>query len=141
MEKYFEFLIKASLGIILFYSLYWVFLRKETYYQTNRFFLIFTLLLAVILPLFPYHYTVFVESETTGGVFEAIGNSFKKAQPDIIASAGVSKLTFIEIATVIYLTGISIFIFRLLIQTAILIRLILKYRIKSLEGIRIVENH
>ena len=40
----------------------------------------------------------------------------------------------------IYLTGAAIFLFRLLVQSFILIHLMIKYRIKSLDGVRIVEN-
>jgi len=40
----------------------------------------------------------------------------------------------------VYLTGAAIFLFRLLSQTFILIHLMVKYRVKSFNGIRIVEN-
>lgn len=40
----------------------------------------------------------------------------------------------------VYLTGAALFLFRLITQTFILIHLILKHRIKSLDGNRVVEN-
>ena len=40
METMFGFLLKASAGMALFYSVYWLFLRKETFYTANRWFLL-----------------------------------------------------------------------------------------------------
>ncbi len=51
-----------------------------------------------------------------------------------------SAITWQQIVLVIYLTGSAIFLLRLLTQTFILIHLMLKYRIKPLNGIRVVEN-
>ncbi len=53
METIFNFLLRASSGIILFYLVYWFFLRKETFYKANRWFLMAALLMAVLLPHIP----------------------------------------------------------------------------------------
>ncbi|NQU84268.1 MAG: M56 family metallopeptidase [Mariniphaga sp.] len=141
MEQLFTFLLKASISIALFYLLYWLFLRKETYYVANRYFLLLALILSAILPLIPYQYSVIVEVGQNPNVFESLNNTFKTIQPTISASdVSNFSLGLVEIITIIYLTGVSIFLLRLLIQSAILIGLMIKYKIKSLNGIRIVEN-
>lgn len=140
METIFAFLLKASAGIILFYAVYWFFLKKETFYSANRWFLITTLLFAVLLPLFPLHYSVIVEQENNANVFRTISDTFKHI-PVISDSASTqNNFNWQQALLLIYLTGAVIFLLRLLTQTIILIHLMIKYRIKSLEGVRIVEN-
>jgi bla regulator protein blaR1 len=45
------YLLQINLCWAIFYALYWLFYRQETFFRANRFFLIFTLLLGLILPL------------------------------------------------------------------------------------------
>jgi TonB family protein len=141
METLFEFLLKASAGIALFYLVYWVFLRHETFHAANRWFLLSALLLSVLLPLFPVHYAVMIEAPERTTVFQALGETFKNAR----SASGYSmqdsaSLTWQQIVLAIYLTGTFLFFVRLLGQTILLVRLLLKHKIKSMDGIPIVEN-
>ncbi|MGM0620463.1 MAG: TonB family protein [Bacteroidota bacterium] len=141
METLFEFLIKASAGIALFYLVYWVFLRQETFHAANRWYLLSALLLSVLLPLFPVHYAVMIEAPERTTVFQAMEETFKNARSVSGYSVENSaSLTWQQIVLAIYLTGVFLFFMRLLGQTMLLIRLILKHKIKSMNGIRIVEN-
>ncbi|MDB4582230.1 M56 family metallopeptidase [Draconibacterium sp.] len=140
METLTIFLLKASAGIVLFYSVYWLFLRKETFYSANRWFLITALLTAILLPFFPIQYSVFVEPENSKTVFKSIADTFQNI-PVITESESIAaNFSWQEAVLLIYLTGVAIFMLRLITQTFILIHLMVKYQIKSLEGVRIVEN-
>ena len=75
MEALLTYLLDASAGIVLFYSVFWFFLRKETFHVGNRIYLIATLLSAVFLPLFPLRYSLLVE--TTPSQVQTIADSFK----------------------------------------------------------------
>ncbi len=141
MEHLFSFLMNASIGIVLFYLVYWLFLRKETFFTANRWFLIAALITSVLLPLFPVHYSVMIEPGNNTTVFHALSDAFKNAttvQPEI--SNTNSAINWQQMVPVIYLTGSAIFLLRLLIQTLILIHLMLKYRVKPMNGTRVVEN-
>ena len=81
MESLFEFLIRASAGITLFYIVYWIFLRNETFYNANRLFLLFALISAVLLPLFPLHYSVLVEPEKNITIIQTLSDTFKNIKP------------------------------------------------------------
>jgi len=141
MEALFEFLFRASAGIILFYFVYWIFLRNETFYRANRWFLLLALVSAVLLPLFPLHYSVLVEPEKSTTIFQALNDTFKNIQPiQPEITQATENFGWVNIILTIYITGIAIFLIRLLSQTLILIHLMIKYQIKSLNGIRIVEN-
>jgi len=141
MESLFAFLLRASAGIMLFYMVFWLFLRNETFYRANRWFLLMALVSAVIIPLFPLHYQVLVEPENKTTIFQALNDTFKNiqpVQPEIVETTG--KLNWQNILLTIYVTGAVIFLIRLLIQTIVLIRLMLQHRINSLNGLRVVEN-
>ncbi|HSO85290.1 MAG TPA: M56 family metallopeptidase [Draconibacterium sp.] len=141
METLFEFLARASAGITLLYIVYWTFLRNETFYRANRWFLLFALISAVLLSLFPLHYSVLVEPEKNTTIFQALNDTFKNIQPvQSEVSETNENFGWRNIILTIYITGTAIFLIRLLTQTVILIHLMFKCRIKSLDGIRIVEN-
>jgi hypothetical protein len=140
METLISFLVKSSAGIILFYLVYWFFLRKETYHNANRWFLLATLFTSVLLPLFPVHYTLLMEQGHKTNLFVAIPDTFKHI-PVVAGQEPVARtFNWQQAVLLVYFTGAAIFLLRLLTQTIILFQLMIKYRIKSLEGIRIVEN-
>jgi hypothetical protein len=55
-----EYLIKASIVLAIFYICYYIFLRKETFFNQNRWFLLSGLIIASIFPLvvIPVHVTI-----------------------------------------------------------------------------------
>jgi hypothetical protein len=140
METFISFLFKASAGIALFYLGYWLFLRNETYHNANRWFLLTALLSSVLLPLFPVHYTLLMEQGNNANLFVSIPDTFKHIPAVTGQEAAVGSFNGQQAVLLVYFTGAAIFLLRLLTQTFILIQLIIKHRIKSLEGIRIVEN-
>ena len=139
METIFTFLLHASAGIVLFYLVYWLFLRKETFYAANRWFLIMALASAVLLPLFPLQYSVLLEAKNTNPAIQTISDTFKNI-PIILEQKETINFSWTQALLLIYLTGAAIFMLRLLSQTVILIHLMIKYRVKSFNGVRIVEN-
>ncbi|NQU51311.1 MAG: hypothetical protein HQ522_02115 [Bacteroidetes bacterium] len=140
METLFAFLVKASSVIVLLYLVYWFFLRKETFYSANRWFLIVALVSAVLLPLFPVQYSVLVEQQNTTTPLQVISDTFKNIPVISDSSSTQESFNWQHAILLIYLTGAALFLLRLLTQTFILIHLIIKYRVKPLNGIRIVEN-
>src|SRR5680860_803378 len=140
METIFAFLIKSSTGMVLFYLVYWLFLRKETFYSANRWFLLIALISALLLPFFPVQYSVFIESENSKIVYKTISDTFKNIPVIATSETATESFNWQQAVLLVYITGAAIFLFRLLTQTFILIHLMIKYRIKSMDGVRIVEN-
>ncbi len=139
METLLSYLISASAGIVLFYSVYWLFLRKETFHQANRFFLLAALLTSTLLPVFPLQYTVLAEAGTNAPV-RTIADTFKNIPVTEATNDSGTAFSWQHALLVIYLTGAAIFMLRLLIQTGVLLSLMIKHRMKSFEGVRIIEN-
>ena len=65
MEAIFIYLVKSSGLLALFFISYHVLLRKETFFRSNRWFLLSGLCTALILPLLVYTKVVWVEPLTT----------------------------------------------------------------------------
>ena len=140
MEPIFSFLLRASIGVVLFYLAYWFFLQKETFYKANRWFLLAALLTTVLLPLFPVRYTVFTEMNSDTSVYKTIADTFKNIPIVNVEKSTAESFRWEHAVLLVYITGAVIFSLRLLSQTIILVYLALKYKVKSIDGIRIVEN-
>ena len=139
METMFGFLLKASAGMALFYSVYWLFLRKETFYTANRWFLLAALFTSVLIPAFPLQYTVLVDQPETV-TFKTIADTFKNIPVFTSHEIQPESFNWQRFVWLIYLIGVAVFFFRLLFQTILLVRLLIKSEPKFNAGIRIVEN-
>lgn len=139
METTFVFLLKASAGMALFYSVYWLFLRKETFYTANRWFLLAALFTSVLIPAFPLQYTVLVDQPETI-TFKTIADTFKNIPVFTSHEIQPESFNWQRFVWLVYLIGVAVFFLRLLFQTILLVRLLLKSEPKFTAGIRIVEN-
>lgn len=141
MEPLFEFLLRSSVAIALFYIVYWVFLRNETFYQANRWYFIVALGASVLLPLFPLRYAVPFEPGDTAIMFQALNDNFRSIQPDYsVSSEAPAGIGLMNILTTVYIIGSALVLIRLVIQTKVLVHLIAQSKIVLNEGIRIAEN-
>ncbi len=71
MSGFMIYLLEASVGLIAFYLVYFLFLKEETWFQLNRAYLITTMLLALLLPLFHISYLLPIEVQTVGEISPA----------------------------------------------------------------------
>ena len=58
MENLVIYLLKSGMITAVFYGIYWCFLKNETFYRFNRYFLLTGILCAFLLPFFKYSYNV-----------------------------------------------------------------------------------
>ncbi|MCL9770086.1 M56 family metallopeptidase [Flavobacterium sp. HXWNR69] len=72
MENLLLYFVKANGLIILFYLMYVLFLRKETFFTTNRWYLISGLVLSLILPLITFTKTIWMEPTPIPVVYEEV---------------------------------------------------------------------
>jgi len=126
------YLLQSAICMIVLYAVYWIFFRKDTFYTVNRFYLVIAAVLSLLLPLFnidltgksPEYYGYILETITVSSV--------------VIDNAISENLTVFEIFTVVYITGVILFLIRFLYQLFQLWRLIKKYSITKKDGLRIV---
>lgn len=139
MESIFLFLYRASAGITLFYMVYWLFLRNETFYTANRWFLLASLFTSLLVPAFPLQYTVLVEQPATINL-KTIADTFKNIPVFNSHEIQPENFNWQRFIWLVYLLGAAVVLFRLVFQTLLLIGLLLKSEAKFTAGIRIVEN-
>lgn len=65
MSNTLYYILQINLYLILFYIVYWLFLRRETFFRWNRFYLLFGVILSFFLPMLPsppmFQRTVMIE--------------------------------------------------------------------------------
>ena len=89
MEPTILYFIKAGMLLLLFLSAYYFFLRKETFFKSNRWFLLFGLVISVLLPVVTFKKTIWVEPAP---IIENIA-PYKLDSSPIVAADVTSKTT------------------------------------------------
>src|SRR5690606_14813038 len=122
------YILLANIYLAVFYTFYYLFLRKETFFKTNRFFLLFSLFFAFILPManfplmanisIPFLSEIISNSEGAIGLNAILLNSLEiSSDQNISQSAFPLSDNIISNLTLIYLLGVgislSIFIYRI----------------------------
>ncbi len=133
-------LAESSVAMALLYAVYWFWLRKETFFQSNRFYLLGALLMSVLLPLFPMKYPIWV-AQGDPTVFEALSETFQQIRPvELPVAEATSGFTLFHLLMIVYITG-AVFVFlRLLWQTLRLLLELLRSGSLVLQDVKIIEN-
>ena len=82
MNHFLTYLIETGICLTLLYLAYWLFLRKETYFNFNRLFLVGSLLLSLLVPVFHLNMTITEEgrlSDTASGIMK-----FRHSYEDLV---------------------------------------------------------
>lgn len=125
------YILKSSLSLLLLFGLYWFLLRKEKLFVFNRYFLIFSILFSLVIPLISIPVNVRInESQSNvittlnsnltafrperNGVTVIADQPFNKDVSDVEAIPTRTKL--IQILIILYFTGIIIMLFRFLLN-------------------------
>ncbi|MBN1387086.1 MAG: carboxypeptidase-like regulatory domain-containing protein [Bacteroidales bacterium] len=136
MTDIFLYLLKSSLTMSLLYMVYWFFLKKETLFNTSRYYLLLSLVISVVLPFICIRYNVSSPERFAGrdmtGTLTNINN--------ITLHQGARLPLLLRIAGIVYLLGTFLFLSRITIQFAILFGIIYKNGVKIINGTRIVYN-
>lgn len=134
MNAFFIYIIQTALCLGALYLIYWFFLRKDTFFAANRFYLISSIFLSFIIPLFKV--PLFFEDPqlTYVVVLEAVTVTAQNVETGI-----ANNLNFYQSAFIVYLTGTVIFLIRFVFQLLQLFFMIRKFGVKRSDGLKIVE--
>lgn len=133
MSNFIVYLVHSAAILAVLYTVYWLFLRKDTFFHVNRFYLLASLILSLVIPLLD------IRIFSLGPVSPVI----IMLDPVLISSEKIEKVTSanlsrFEIAGLIYFTGVFIFSLRLIIQLIQLAIIIRRNKITRREGSNIV---
>ncbi len=111
-----EYLIKASAVVAIFYVFYKLLLQRDTFFQSNRWFLLIGLLVALYIPMIVIPiYIEYTPIDVSHLTFSEVANTPAK-----------TGLDFMGYAMITYVLGIAFFSIRFLIQIFSLAMLIIK---------------
>jgi TonB family protein len=105
------YLAESSISLVLFYAVYWFFLRKETFFRVNRFYLLLMVLFSLCIPLIPFEWII---GGTSGGFVMLLEPVI--ISPDMVKQTMMNHLQLLEIGVVIYITGVALFLARFILQ-------------------------
>jgi hypothetical protein len=126
-----EYFIKASAVLGIFYICYKLFLHRETFFKANRWFLLAGLLIASILPLLVI--PIYVEYTA----FSIPNNLVTESEINETVS---NQVTFIQIATWIYMIGFIFFLGKLIIEFTSLFSLLKNNHPEKIDGFTFIET-
>ncbi len=114
MTDLFLYLLKVTAGTAAFYFIYYTFLKNETYFKLNRFFLIASVLLSFVLPLINFSDNPI---ELPSGISQTLNTVSVFSNQPVISEVNIN---FTSIFLIIYLGIASFFILRFFIKIFIL---------------------
>jgi len=118
METLFLYLLKASGLITLFFLAYYFLLRKETFFKSNRWFLLLGLVSSVILPLVTFRKVVWVDPAPK----QHLDWSQLPVNTSDITATESFEINWLLVAGFVYAIGIIIFLFKFFFDFSHLIR-------------------
>lgn len=136
MSAWFTYLLQSALALSLLYLVYTLFLSRDTFFAVNRFYLVGSLILSALLPLFSFGTLAEQAFPRYSHLLDTI-----VITPSNVTGAVSTHLGLFQALAVAYLTGAAIFLLRFLVQLAQLGLLIRRYGITRQEGLRLVLIH
>jgi hypothetical protein len=133
MNNLITILIQSSISVSIFFLLYYTFLRKDTFFKTNRFYLISALILSAVLPFFDFSELLITSSGLYIIMLDPIIITPEGIENTMQANTDLFKTIFI-----VYATGLLIFASRFIYQLIQLFVLINRHGISQKLGMRIV---
>lgn len=97
------YLLKSSLSLGILFLIYWIFLRRDTFFQLNRIFLIFTGFLSLVVPVLPFERIMYEPVSSLVVLLRTV-----MINPGNIQGKEIGNIPGFSILTLIYFTGVII---------------------------------
>jgi len=124
---------ESGISLGLLYLIYWLFLRKETFFFMNRIYLLFSIIISFIIPLINF---TFSPAENPGSYYLIMDTIVIRANG--IGQTIEKSISSSDILSIIYCSGVIILLIKFLIQIFQIFLLKRKSEIKKENGINLV---
>ncbi len=135
MNDFALYLLESSISLALFYSVYWILLKKETFFVINRLYLISSAAFSLIIPL------IHITSPAFINIKSFIGSRPLSGSP-VVFSEGSSlpaqSLGIFDVLLLIYFWGVMFFLIRFVFQLLRVFILIRKNGVQKYNGLKVV---
>jgi len=127
MTSFLVYILRASVALAFFLAVYELFLKKETFFQLNRLFLVSGLMLAFLIPAFP--------------ITSPFPSSADLPALDVASTSPAAGGGFgpVEILFALYWAGVLVFLVRFGLQLAKLRGIVRHNGIRRIRGVKVVE--
>jgi len=133
MNSFITYLLHSSVMLVVLYAVYWLFLRKETFFLVNRIYLLLTVSLSLLLPLFEFRVLQHITPTSMTILLEAVTIS-----PEKVGKAVTAHISGFEMVSMIYFAGLAIFLLRLIFKFVQIWIIVKRNKIIRKEGLNIV---
>lgn len=138
-----QYLLEFSACLALFYALYYFLLRRETFFQLNRLYLLVTPALAMIIPFLDWELAASSASGNWDQLLYPLVTDIHEQQITIYESLGTQasatwQFTYLDLLLIVYGVGMLWMVGRLLYRTWRLMRLIGRSSQESKEGYTVI---
>ncbi|MHC1707193.1 MAG: M56 family metallopeptidase [Bacteroidales bacterium] len=114
MESIVIYLLKVSVALLIFYPFYLLVMRKSTFYQFNRFYLLSSLIISLIIPFFPVPVSDGLTTTGAGNLLEGVTVMATKTavitiskHPDLLAVSALLYIIFLSVPLCLLLVNLS----------------------------------
>lgn len=111
MNQFLHYLLQSSVCVAVLYMVYWLFLRKETFFTINRLYLVSVALLSLLIPLIKFNTYDFGLTRSLVIYLDPV-----IITPEKIDRVALTHGCWLQTLGVIYLTGVAVFLARLVFQ-------------------------
>ena len=133
---------QSNLALLLCYAVYWAFLRRDTFFRWNRFYLLAAAVFALVFPFLPVP-TLFQDAVPEDQVllFFREGNAVTQTSTQVAVTDSPTLFTWENALLAVYLIGVTFLFIRLIFNLLVIAKLVLKNKLKNTkQGYFIVET-
>lgn len=127
------YLVRSFFCLGILYFIWWLFMSKDTFFTVNRYYLMSSIFLSLLIPLFDFSSITNFGRISTAIVMQAV-----TIKPEEIQNVYTNNLSVFQVIVVVYLTGVVIFTIRFFIQLFQLLLLVKRYGISKKDGLKFV---
>lgn len=136
MTSFFTYIIESAVSVSIFYIFYEVFLKRDTWFRFNRYFLLFGLIFSILVPILDFSASQFVvnsQNQFEMNEFLSLGSTVSSFEVQTVNYATNAFYVFL-----FYLIVAGIFSFRFIQQLILIIKTIHANEIIKYNNFRIV---
>ncbi len=141
MNNFWIYLLKSGLALWLFYAIYWLLLRKETFFSLNRYMLLGSVIFSFLLPFIHFENLFTINGERPVALFfigfsEDIASisSYSAGENDSVSF----KMIWPVVMFIIYLSGIVFLGSRMIYQVIRLFRIRREHELMNKDGMKLL---
>lgn len=140
MENFIIYMVKASGLLAVFFTTYYLLLRKETFFNSNRKFLLAGLVTSAILPLLVLTRTVWVEPMPETSLQNFNPGQLSQLQAIVLQPEKTIEINWYDVVAGVYTAGMVFFFIKFIIDINAVRKLLKGHKIVKEDGYKLIDS-